>query len=222
MHHLHLLQAKQSGKRQRLIIQLGVMGESCLLVAVLGGHTCVTCPCSAKVHPHQPQRTAQPIHKLDMLGLVLSAFRYQTRVAATRTTSQAAARVLGEAALHSKAQEQRKEDTCSSRLSKDSDAPAAAPEQPRQLLSIWPSVLTSRTARQRPFSTQASASKMATAQTIQQRTSLDLALANPVYQGERGVRGVWRSSLVQLWALGQCCGMGCNRRVVMAQCLKCL
>lgn len=39
--------------------------------------------------------------------------------------------------------------------------------------------------KQRPFNTAAqSYSKMATAQTIQQRSSLDLALANPVYQGD--------------------------------------
>lgn len=42
----------------------------------------------------------------------------------------------------------------------------------------------SSTARQRFFSTQpATEHRMATAQTMQQRNSLDLALANPVYQG---------------------------------------
>jgi hypothetical protein len=50
-------------------------------------------------------------------------------------------------------------------------------------------LLTSSRHQQRSFSTQASGgNKMATAQTIQQRSSLDLALANPVYQGVCGLR----------------------------------
>lgn len=100
-----------------------------------------------------------------------------------------AARFLGGAsqlAGHSRTQEERNEYTVGPASSKDSDALAAAPPKS----SIWPSLPTSRAPTQRLFSTQAAAGKMATAQTIQQRTSLDLALANPVYQGGEGVAGV--------------------------------
>lgn len=75
--------------------------------------------------------------------------------------------------------------------------------RPKQLLSIWPLLLTSSRHQQRSFSTQASGgNKMATAQTIQQRSSLDLALANPVYQGVCGVGCGWCycSTVLVFWA----------------------
>lgn len=56
--------------------------------------------------------------------------------------------------------------------------------------SKWPdscSALVSSSARQRLFSAQTTDKRMATAQTMQQRSSLDLALANPVYQGGSSV-----------------------------------